>query len=177
MIMQRVPRIFKKDERHPEAEDHVEQNVVAISRPRPAIWPFWPSVPFQIHARRSALFLSFALIVRRRVLWLGLQWIVMVDKGEGCQGLDHAGDDPGYDDGVLMFADCSHAGEDKDIHDEGLQNQKDRRHNYRPGVSVRICSFSLWFAGRLEAGVGEEPDADSEEDSGKRQGEEDWHGA
>ena len=36
MIMQRVPRIFKKDERHPEAEDHVEQNVVAISQPRPA---------------------------------------------------------------------------------------------------------------------------------------------
>ena len=101
----------------------------------------------------------------------------MIDKGEGSQGLDHAGDDPGDDDGVLMFAYCSHSGEDEHIHDEGLQNQKDRRHNYRPGVPVRLRSLSFWFAWRLEAGIGEEPDADSKEDSGKRQGEEDRHGA
>ena len=130
-----------------------------------------------IYVRCGALFISLVLVVCRGILGLGLQGIVMVDKGEGSQGLDHAGDDPGDDDGVLMFADGSHTGEDEHIHDEGLQNQKDCCHNYRPGVPVRICSLSLWFAGRLEAGIGEEPDADSKEDGGKRQGEEDRHGA
>ena len=126
----------------------------AISHPRSASWLFWVAAPFQIHALCSALFIPLVFFVRRRVLGLGLQGIVMVDKGEGSQGLDHAGDDPGDDDSILMFADGSHSGEDEHIHDEGLQDQKDRRHNYRPGVPVRICSLSLWSAGRLEAGIG-----------------------
>ena len=164
------------DERHPEAEGLGGKNAVGISHARPAIWPSRLSSQFQTNARRPLL-LPPALIVCRRVLGLGLQGIVMIDKGEGGQGLDHAGDDPGDDDSVLVFADCSHSGEDEHIHDEGLQNQKDRRHNYSPGVPVRIRSLSFWFAGRLEAGIGEEPDADSEEYGGKRQGEEDRHGA
>ena len=143
-----------------------------ISHPRSASQPFRSAMSFQIHVRCSALFIPLVFFVRRRVLGLGLQGIVMVDKGEGSQGLDHAGEDPGDDDGVLMFADGSHTGEDEHIHDEGLQNQKNRRYNYRPGVPVRICSLSLWFAGRLKACIGEEPDADSEENGGKRQGEE-----
>ena len=192
--MQRVPSIFKNDGRHPERPGLGERSTLTnrtiprakaficcvnvTSKVSPKVSPpFWTQALSEIYVPCRALFPLIALIVRRRILGLGLQGIVMVDKCKGSQGLDHAGDDPGYDDGVLMFANCSHAGEDEDIHDEGLQHQQDRRHDDRPGVPVSLGSLALWFAGRLEAGIGEEPDADSEEDGGKRQGEEDRHGA
>ena len=81
--------------------------------------PFWTCVSSLIDVRCGALFPSLMLVVCRGILGLGLQGIVMVNKCKGSQGLDHAGDDPGNDDGVLVFADCSHSGEDEDIHDEG----------------------------------------------------------
>ena len=99
--------------------------------------------------------------------------VVAVDQGEGGDGFDHGGKNPGDDDRVLVLLDRPHPGEDENVHDECLEDQEDRRYHNRRSVPVGSGSWFRCLVGGLETGVRKQPDTDSEEDRSQGDGEED----
>ena len=126
---------------------------------------------------RRSLVSGANLLLLIVLFWLRLRCfgrgVVAVDQGEGGDGFDHGGKNPGDDHRVLVLLNRPHPGEDENVHDECLEDQEDRRYHNRRSVPVGSRAWFRCLVGGLEAGVRKQPDADSEEDRSQGDGEED----